>query len=129
MIRDFFSTFGLGRFEDNIDRIEKEEDAPLFTLKNVAEYFPVVGAFAGISALTALKVNKPPHEKRPFGYPKDKNPKKDRSLTLVARIGLIAHSVLGILGVGLILFPVDIVISIVRQVQLSKAKDSTLIRR
>jgi hypothetical protein len=100
IINDFFTTWGLGKFEPVIedDTFGLATCVERFTAKNIFEYIPLMGAVIGCTAISDLINQKP-------NIPQ---------LSTAAKVGLVVHSVLGILGTGLVCLPFDALASIIR---------------
>jgi hypothetical protein len=94
-INDFFSFYGIGTF-----RSEVQPDATETSMMNVGGYLPVVGTVIGLARIAQLKEGR-----------------KNHSIPKLALVGLGIRCVLEMLGIALLLAPIDIGCSLARLVR------------
>jgi hypothetical protein len=97
----FFTTWGLGKFGPEIEAgsFGPHSDLARFTVKNCSEYLPGIGAVVGIYITRDVIED---YADIPAW------------LSTVAKVGMVVHSLLGILGIGLVCLPFDILASMIR---------------
>lgn len=100
MIHDFFKTWGIVRFQPIHPIWESTDDNAYLLCKNVLEYIPVIGNIVGVACIAYHVIQ----------IKKGNTPVLRESSTAL-KVGLLAHDILGALGIGIVCLPLDIAVS------------------